>query len=46
MKIINGRLVDYNYFEIKEIVQEAMTYWKSRKLLLVVKEFKEFVNKL
>lgn len=43
MRIENGRLVDYNYFDLKEIIQEAMTQWKKQKLLLVMEDLKNFV---
>ena len=45
MRIKEGRLVDYNYFDIKEIIQEAMTQWKKQNLTLVIQDLKEFVAK-
>jgi len=46
MRIKEGRLVDYNYYDIKEIVQEAMTRWKNEGLLLAIQELKNFVAQL
>lgn len=45
MKVENGKLVDYNYYDIKEIIQEAMTQWKKQNLTLVIQDLKEFVAK-
>ena len=46
MRIEQGKLVDYNYFDLKEIVQEAMTQWRKQKLLGIVNEFKKFIIEL
>ncbi|MBA7517333.1 hypothetical protein ES705_09386 [subsurface metagenome] len=44
MRIKEGRLVDYNYFDIKEIVREAMTRWRKEKLKLAIAELKRFIT--
>ena len=46
MRIENGRLVDYNYYDIKEVVKEAMTQWKKEKHTLTIEGFKKFVAEL
>jgi len=45
MRIEKEKLVDYDYFDIKEIVQEAMTRWKNEGLVNIIGEFKKVVAK-
>jgi len=45
MRIEKGKLVDYDYYDIKEIVQEAMARWKNEGRIIIIAEFKKVVAK-
>ena len=45
MRIEKGKLVDYDYFDIKKIVQEIMTQWKKEGRIIIIEEFKRVVAK-
>jgi len=44
MRIKEGKLVDYNYYDIKEIVREAMTRWRNEGLKPIIEELKRFIT--
>jgi len=47
MIIENGKLINYNYYDIQTIVAEAVKMWgKSDHGYLKIESFKKFVKKL
>ena len=44
MKIKNGRLTDYNYWEIKEIVRSAVWRYTRERLYILIKGLKEEID--